>query len=58
MSGSDYLTEGLLQVAEWADAYVQNETTIPETSSSDLSDEKKSALLLIELLLKVKAVMA
>lgn len=37
----------LKQLCEWASAYVDNETCIPETPDSELSDAQKGALQLI-----------
>lgn len=38
---------GLMQMAEWARKYVENETTIPETPSGQLSPGEVAALTLI-----------
>lgn len=45
-----YSTPAMRQLADWARAYVQNETGIPETPDSKLTDAEKGALLLMELL--------
>lgn len=37
------------QLVEWAEAYVENETGIPETPRAKLTDAEKGALLLIDL---------
>ncbi len=37
------------QLIEWAEAYVENETGIPETPRGNLTDAEKGALLLIDL---------
>ncbi len=51
MRGEYLFEKGMRQVAEWASAYVENETTIAETHATDLTDEEKAALLLIHLML-------
>ena len=49
MKSERYLNQALKQLAEWAEAYVQNETCIPEAPDSALSDAEKGALMLIEM---------
>lgn len=44
------MKNGMRKLAEWAEAYVDNETGIPETPVSDLKDDEKAALLLINLI--------
>ena len=36
--------EAIIQIKEWASAYVQNETCIPETPSERLSPVERNAL--------------
>lgn len=42
------------QLCEWACAYVDNETAIPETPDAELSDAQKGALQLIALAKEMK----
>lgn len=46
--------EAIKQVFEWADNWVQGETTIPEMPRDKLTDAEKGALLLIDLMGEVK----
>ena len=46
---SDHTKAAIAQLFEWARAYVENETTIPETHRSELTDAEKGALLLMDL---------
>ncbi len=39
----------IAKLFEWAEAYVENETTIQEAHREDLTDAEKGALLLIDL---------
>lgn len=48
--GEHLMKNGMRKLAEWAEAYVDNETGIPETPVSDLKDDEKAALLLINLI--------
>lgn len=48
-AGAYLMNVGFRQVAEWAEAHL-DQTTIPEASRENLSDREKAALLLIELM--------
>ena len=48
--GEDLMKNGLRKLAEWAETYVECETAIPEKKKEDLTDDEKSALLLIHLI--------
>lgn len=37
------------KLVDWAEAYVENETVIPETPRDQLTDSEKGALMLIDL---------
>lgn len=43
----DALKMGLLQMARWASAYVENETVIPEMSMEAMKPEEVAALAMI-----------
>lgn len=49
-----FLLEGLQQLAEWAEAYVDNETGIPETRDEQLSTKEKMGLMLIGMIKDIK----
>lgn len=42
--------DALKQMADWARAWVENETAIPETPDERLSDQEKGALMLMNLI--------
>lgn len=42
--------DALIQMAKWAESYVENETGIPETPRDKLTDAEKGALLILDLL--------
>lgn len=49
-----FLLEGLQQVAEWAEAYVDNETGIHEARDEHLSTREKMGLALIGMIKDIK----
>lgn len=50
MHSTRYSLPAIKQLADWARAWVENETCIPETPDERLTDEEKGALLLLELI--------
>lgn len=53
MATQEYaLRMGLLQMAKWASAYVENETVIPEMSMEALKAEEVAALALMGAILE------
>ena len=50
------LRMGLLQMARWASAYVENETVIPEQPMKELSPEEVAALALMGAILEGQGV--
>lgn len=54
MGLNQYSMPAILQLVEWARAWVDNETSIAEMPAEHLSDEQKGALLIMELLEKVR----
>ncbi len=52
MSRDQALEAGIRQLVDWARAWVENETCILETPSSNLEDAEKAALVLMALVEK------
>ena len=52
--GEQEAKAAMRQVADWARAWVENETCIQETPRKELRDEEKAALVLINLILKTR----
>jgi hypothetical protein len=46
-TGDELANAGLAQILEWARAWVENETVIPETPHDKLSDKEKAGLALL-----------
>jgi hypothetical protein len=52
--GHDLMKNGLRKLAEWAETYVDCETAISEKKNENLTDDEKSALLLINLIKNIR----
>lgn len=51
MSGDQLLSLGVGKMAQWARAWVENETVIPEVSAEGLTDAEKAGLLVVAMVL-------
>lgn len=52
--GEQEAKAAMRQMADWARAWVQNETCIEETPRDQLRDEEKAALVLINLFMQIR----
>lgn len=54
MNRERLFNNGIKQLADWARAWVDNETMIDEAPDDALTDEEKAALLLLHMIEKMK----